>query len=494
MAKSIKKILAKLLMATIVASSTLTGIASAQTTQSYKDDPMFGVGVEKLIYDNYKKGIMTTSITLNEQTDLMDWNLDADIYGMVWFNDDIRLSFKQTDTGTVIKFTVQKADDFACENSPQLESIANTIASKANTFSTDREKIAYINDEVVSMVSYNHGTRDVIDGSAYGALVNHQAVCEGYAKAVQLLCSKVGIPCVKAYGDNHMWNEVYVEGKWLMVDATWNDTGNNRKIFLIPGYKQSDTGLDEFSIVHHIQSNSGNAYMKKEQEILAPGSTGQTYNFDISKHLETTDTIPVVTPPVDTNISVMPILSNSVSIANNASGSAVVVTLNNSAFKQGDVVNVYTNVLIDNVLGKGTVDISKPTTTINTVDRVYKNGDSLFMTVQSVGKHESKAVKYVFTADNITSPVVTPPIVVITPVTTTTTITNSVDLAKVVSGSVVIGNKAYDLSYANDASNVDKISKDIIGGGKVYVKDFSGNWLDNSTGKTIDISSIKLAS
>ncbi|MBU3102251.1 Ig-like domain-containing protein [Clostridium sp. DSM 17811] len=57
-------------------------------------------------------------------------------------------------------------------------------------------------------------------------------------------------------------------------------------------------------------------------------------------------------------------------------------------------------------------------------------------------------------------------------------------------GSVVIGSKSFDLAYANDTKNSTEITNAIVEGGSIYVKDFSGNWIDNNTGKTVDSSVI----
>lgn len=57
-------------------------------------------------------------------------------------------------------------------------------------------------------------------------------------------------------------------------------------------------------------------------------------------------------------------------------------------------------------------------------------------------------------------------------------------------GSVVIGNKAFSLEYANDPINIGKITDAIVEGGGVYVKDFSGKWINNFTGLIVDASVI----
>ncbi|NNU76565.1 leucine-rich repeat domain-containing protein [Clostridium estertheticum] len=62
--------------------------------------------------------------------------------------------------------------------------------------------------------------------------------------------------------------------------------------------------------------------------------------------------------------------------------------------------------------------------------------------------------------------------------------------ATTANGSVVIGDKTFDLAYANDATNLTEINNAIIQGGAIYVKDFSGDWIDNTTGKTVEESVI----
>lgn len=65
--------------------------------------------------------------------------------------------------------------------------------------------------------------------SAYGALVDGRAVCEGYAKAMQLLLQKKAIPATVVMGysaedwESHMWNLVRINGSYYYLDVTWDD-------------------------------------------------------------------------------------------------------------------------------------------------------------------------------------------------------------------------------------------------------------------------------
>ena len=55
--------------------------------------------------------------------------------------------------------------------------------------------------------------------------------------------------------------------------------------------------------------------------------------------------------------------------------------------------------------------------------------------------------------------------------------------ATTANGTVRIGDKTFDLAYANNATNLMEITNEIIKGGAIYVKDFSGNWTDNTQEK-----------
>ncbi|MCB2356836.1 Ig-like domain-containing protein [Clostridium estertheticum] len=57
-------------------------------------------------------------------------------------------------------------------------------------------------------------------------------------------------------------------------------------------------------------------------------------------------------------------------------------------------------------------------------------------------------------------------------------------------GTVVIGTKAFDLTYANNSANASEISAAMVDGGSVYFKDFNGDWIDNIKGSKVAASLI----
>lgn len=101
----------------------------------------------------------------------------------------------------------------------------NTIVDNANMYESDEEKERYVHDTLIEMIEYDESAS--LNQSAYSALVNHRTVCAGYAKAFQYLMQKLDIPCYfvvgQSEGQQHAWNLVYIDSRWMNVDVTWDD-------------------------------------------------------------------------------------------------------------------------------------------------------------------------------------------------------------------------------------------------------------------------------
>ena len=96
----------------------------------------------------------------------------------------------------------------------------------------DRE--LFTHDYLINLCEYdksvdpeNSDANDPKIYTIYGALVDKLAVCEGYARAFQLMLNKAGVDCIGISGrgadELHMWNAVKLGGKWYNVDVTWDD-------------------------------------------------------------------------------------------------------------------------------------------------------------------------------------------------------------------------------------------------------------------------------
>lgn len=97
---------------------------------------------------------------------------------------------------------------------------------------TDEEKVEAINKDLKEMLEYK-STGAITDHTAFGAMTNGTAVCQGYALLADEMLRQAGVTTRVITGtatdpytgvqDSHMWNAVKIDGEWLHVDITWND-------------------------------------------------------------------------------------------------------------------------------------------------------------------------------------------------------------------------------------------------------------------------------
>lgn len=99
-----------------------------------------------------------------------------------------------------------------------------------------------------------------------GLIKSYSPVCEGYAKSFQLLCHKIGLPCVTVSSKSHMWNAVQVDGKWYYVDCTWDDPGttntqtwSTRTWFLIHNLYKNDENSSHQIYMNFAHPSIGNS-------------------------------------------------------------------------------------------------------------------------------------------------------------------------------------------------------------------------------------------
>lgn len=113
--------------------------------------------------------------------------------------------------------------------SASLEAMSKDLLSGLEGKS-DYEKSLILHDRLAERVVYKSTKTDQ---TAYGAIVEGEAVCAGYAKAYHYLLNKAGIEAWSVRGESvnpttnkkegHRWNMVKLDGKWYYSDVTWDD-------------------------------------------------------------------------------------------------------------------------------------------------------------------------------------------------------------------------------------------------------------------------------
>jgi hypothetical protein len=105
---------------------------------------------------------------------------------------------------------------------------------------------------------------DRFDGSSSGILEHRRGVCGNYADLIMALLRAAGIPAKYILGDvfnnfgaefafNHAWNEAFVDGRWIIIDTTWNTRNGyeNGEYFKgEPIDKYFDISIKDISLFH----------------------------------------------------------------------------------------------------------------------------------------------------------------------------------------------------------------------------------------------------
>ena len=114
----------------------------------------------------------------------------------------------------------------------QIELVANDIKNQISNFNltTPYSILRYIHDYLITKIEYTLDEERLHIRTIYGALVENKCVCEGYAEAFQYLAKMYDIDCIIARSSIHEWNFVRLNGKWYVVDVTFDDplTGNTQ--------------------------------------------------------------------------------------------------------------------------------------------------------------------------------------------------------------------------------------------------------------------------
>ena len=110
------------------------------------------------------------------------------------------------------------------------------------------EKVKAIHDYVCKKAVYDAQNNLRVHSAGPMFIGDGHVVCEGYAKAMLILCRKLGIECAciggfarnssASSGEAHMWNYVKMDNDtWYLVDATWDDQLSGiRTTYLLAGW------------------------------------------------------------------------------------------------------------------------------------------------------------------------------------------------------------------------------------------------------------------
>ena len=121
--------------------------------------------------------------------------------------------------------------------------VDKVIDEKITNSMPTREKIKTIHDYIIDNTEYdklkynNRNDNTYKSNTAYGVLIEGYGTCNGYADAMAIFLDKLNIINYKISNDEHIWNLVYLDGKWYHLDLTWDDpiseTNVNRDTYFL---------------------------------------------------------------------------------------------------------------------------------------------------------------------------------------------------------------------------------------------------------------------
>lgn len=112
----------------------------------------------------------------------------------------------------------------------RIEQIRDQILQ--NKKSTAYDNVKMVHDYLIDNIEYDTTVSKENIYNICGAMINGEAVCEGYARSFKYLMDSLEIPCTLVIGkgtnsegqtENHAWNYVQVNSQWYGIDTTWDD-------------------------------------------------------------------------------------------------------------------------------------------------------------------------------------------------------------------------------------------------------------------------------
>ncbi|MBP7187270.1 MAG: leucine-rich repeat protein [Ruminococcus sp.] len=102
--------------------------------------------------------------------------------------------------------------------------VKKTVNEVVSDDMSDIEKIKAIHDKICHMVTYDtDNVPDKKNHTDISVFVNDSSVCEGYARAMNLMLHEAGFESSYVYSEDHAWVIVKVGDHYFHVDPTWDD-------------------------------------------------------------------------------------------------------------------------------------------------------------------------------------------------------------------------------------------------------------------------------
>lgn len=209
--------------------------------------PKFSTAVDKISKEEFKNAFIAVSLDHAEIFWMDSYNANTTLLGNI-------------NTKKVVQLRYAYDEQEALKTKQKIQVNYENILNEASKYETDKEKVKFVHDKLIEMSSYQD--YESFEKAEYQSIVSlfdkGEAVCAGYSYAFKFLMDNLGIKAVilediheNKPNESHMWNAVYLDGKWYNLDITWDEQLSDSDI----SYDYFLKGDIEFYMTHKMPEN-----------------------------------------------------------------------------------------------------------------------------------------------------------------------------------------------------------------------------------------------
>ncbi len=219
----------------VVAGAESTDFESANLLDKYSTQEIIAMYPEVSSYLAREFRALNTDIALGDYNISVE-NIDAIYFSVLSENPDIFYvsphDFASTsESESDILVSIRPKYLFKTEEIPdkiaEFKKSADYILAGVDKNWSDVYKCRYLHDMIAQYVHYDMDVNnsDMLIRTAYGALIDNNAVCEGYTMAYNYLLGQLGIEAhfIQSTKMLHAWSYVKLGGSYYHVDVTYDD-------------------------------------------------------------------------------------------------------------------------------------------------------------------------------------------------------------------------------------------------------------------------------
>lgn len=206
--------------------------------------------INKIVYD-YSR---LSDVSINKAV-LVFINENPDVF---WISNTYSYAYEGNKTVLYFNSYVSQGDcsKMSSDLLDVLQKFSNSLPDGLSDYELEKYVFDYITKNCKYDTATSSGNENWKSYTAYGALVDKTAVCEGYSKAALKLLNMCGVDSALVCGYikgtySHMWNIVKISGNWYHLDITGcdDDTLVTHKYFNLTDdtIKESHVISDSFS-------------------------------------------------------------------------------------------------------------------------------------------------------------------------------------------------------------------------------------------------------